>query len=226
MKKLVVFTAVALIALSLSACKSTDVIAQGAQKSFDELVSANALAIETTEQDGATLWKIQSPGAPYFLLSNDSSASNRDAVISIDATDFISAGLDTSKLPETHVFDSASNRIEIATDYGDTAYKNPSTTKISDTFSSLLSAYRDKVGYHEVLDHFGIGLGGGNMFEWAKDITTNDKDVVFVLNPSPFIEAGVDPEKVANWIFTQVEIKDKAGLTEKVDKFLMPFNLK
>lgn len=225
MKKILMITSIAIIALSLSACKSADVIAQGAQKSFDSLVLANLLAVETTEQDSATFWKIQSPSAPFLLLSNDASASTRDAVISIDARDFISAGLDTAKLPVTHVYDAASNRIEIPADFGDTAYKNPSTSKISETFSSLLTTYRDRVGYHEVLDHFGIGLGGGNMFEWAKDINTNDKDIVFVLNPTPFIEAGVDPVKVSNWIFTKVEVTDKAGLPEKVDKFLMPFNL-
>ena len=32
----------------------------------------------------------------------------------------------------------------------------------------------------------------------------NDKDIVFVLNPQPFIKAGVDPNKIDGWIYAKV----------------------
>ncbi len=50
------------------------------------------------------------------------------------------------------------------------------------------------------------GLGNGNMFEWAKDMQKNDKDIVFVLNPQPFIDAGVDPAKVHPCLFVNLMI--------------------
>ncbi len=65
-----------------------------------------------------------------------------------------------------------------------------------------------------------------DMSEWAKDIKTNDKDIVFVLNPQHFIDAGVDSTKVAGWVFAKVEIKDDNGKTELVDKLLKPYDFK
>lgn len=81
------------------------------------------------------------------------------------------------------------------------------------------------------LDHYGIMLGDGNMFEWAKNLNTNtvngqiqDKDIVFVLNPEPLIAAGVDPQKVEGWVYAQVTAEDH-GKKMEVYKFLKPFQL-
>jgi F420-0:gamma-glutamyl ligase len=63
------------------------------------------------------------------------------------------------------------------------------------------------------------------MFEWAKDMTTNDKDIVFVLNPEVFINAGVDASNVEGWVFAKVETMDESGKKIEVDKFLKPFDL-
>ena len=63
------------------------------------------------------------------------------------------------------------------------------------------------------------------MFEWAKDMSINDKDMVFVVNPEPFIKAGVDPQNLSGWIFTKIPV-EKDGKTVEVDKFLKIFDLK
>jgi len=70
-----------------------------------------------------------------------------------------------------------------------------------------------------------VDLANGNMFEWAKDMSKNDKDIVFVLNPQVFIDAGVDPAKVEGWVFAKVEKEDENGKKIQVDKFLKPFDL-
>jgi hypothetical protein len=54
---------------------------------------------------------------------------------------------------------------------------------------------------------------------------TNDKDIVFVLNPEPFIAAGVDPDKINGWAFTKVTVDDANGKPVQVDKILKPFDL-
>jgi hypothetical protein len=64
------------------------------------------------------------------------------------------------------------------------------------------------------------------MFEWAKDMSANDKDIVFVLNPKPFIDAGVDPDRVEGWVFARVTVDDESGKPVELDKFLKPFNLR
>jgi poly-D-alanine transfer protein DltD len=54
---------------------------------------------------------------------------------------------------------------------------------------------------------------------------TNDKDIVFVLNPQPFIDAGVDPSALESWVFAKVETMDDSGKKIEVDKFLKPFDV-
>jgi hypothetical protein len=56
-------------------------------------------------------------------------------------------------------------------------------------------------------------------------MSTNDKDIVFVLNPEPFIAAGVDPSKIDGWAFAKVTVDDANGKPVEVDKILKPFNL-
>ncbi|MDR1101588.1 MAG: hypothetical protein LBL34_04470 [Clostridiales bacterium] len=91
---------------------------------------------------------------------------------------------------------------------------------------------RENIGYHTAMDHYNIDLGDGNLFEWAKDVQTNgttgenqDKDVVFVLNPEPFIAAGVDPNNVDGWAYAQVSV-DINGTPTDIWKFLRPFDIR
>lgn len=70
-----------------------------------------------------------------------------------------------------------------------------------------------------------MDLGNGNKFEWAKDMSVNDKDIVFVLDPKILIDAGVIPENVNGWVYATVKMKDSKGRTVEVKKFLKPFNL-
>ena len=85
--------------------------------------------------------------------------------------------------------------------------------------------HRNVIGYHGALDHYGVSIGAGNLFEWAKDLRANDKDIVFVLNPSPFIDAGVDIAGIQGWVFAKVTVDDENGKPVEVDKLLKPFNL-
>jgi len=89
----------------------------------------------------------------------------------------------------------------------------------------LVELKRDAIGYHSALDHYGVDLGNGNAFEWAKDMSTNDKDIVFVLDPKVLTDAGVDPTKVEGWVFAKVKTMDANDKPIEVDKFLKPFSL-
>ena len=91
-------------------------------------------------------------------------------------------------------------------------------------YERLVDRYPGRIGYHIALDHYGVDLGGGNMFEWARDLDKNDKDIVFVLDPQPLITAGVKPEAVAGWVFAKVPVMS-GGKNVEVDKFLKPFDL-
>jgi hypothetical protein len=153
-------------------------------------------------------------------------------MLEVEAGPFLQAGLEPDKLnysfSETGTPGQAKftvgAKLGQPTDGGDsTALK---------AYEHIVDNHRGIINYHTVFDHFGLDLGGGNMFEWAKDMKTNgydntvqDKDIVFVLNPDPLIAAGVDPDKVEGWAYGEVPIEIK-GKTEQVWKFLKPFDLK
>jgi hypothetical protein len=89
----------------------------------------------------------------------------------------------------------------------------------------LVRNHRTMLGYHAALGHFGLALGGGNMVEWAQDEHANDKDLVFVLNPQPFADAGVDVAKVQGWVLADVAVMDAQGRKSTARKLLKFYNL-
>ncbi len=231
--------------LFLASCAETDVVGQFASTSF----SAMTTKLGVTEDEG--LFQLKSPGGDVFSLAADFGRDNGmatmgaagsaevapmespDLDVEFDAAPFLAAGLDPAKLTKTAEVQYLikEGRFMIHFEWGQTSFASaaaPATTvqgRLMDTFASILASYRDRIGYHEKLDHYGFALGQGNMVEWAKDLATNDKDLVFILDPAPLVAAGVDPAKVAGWVFAQVEVKDAAGKTVLVDKLLRPYNL-
>jgi len=225
-KKIIMVIMAMTIIFSLTACQSTDVVAKVGVSSFEAVTNVipDKIAYDQTN-DG---WALTSPtGNERFVLSKDFSNDTvlPDIMVEFDAAPFVSAGLDIKKLPEDqYKYIESMGKIMMHYEYGQDKFAK--SENIMDSFKEIVKTHRDLLGYHEKLDHYGLALGNGNMFEWAKDMSTNDKDIVFVLNPEPFIKAGVDPAKVQEWVFAKVEVKNKEGKKELVDKFLKPFNLK
>ncbi len=154
--------------------------------------------------------------ASVFIAQNFSGA--QDIVLRVDATPFIAAGLDVTKLSETSFVDGL---LTYSVDLdGSKTYAN-----VVEAFTDIVSIQADLVGYHAALDHYGLSLNDGNVFEWAADVKTNDKDIVFVLNPQSLMDAGVDVENIEGWIFAEVEIMLADGTMKMVPKLLKPFDL-
>jgi hypothetical protein len=159
-------------------------------------------------------------GQVVFSISAEIAATTPyDYKMEIDATPFINAGLDTALLPEGVFVD---NKIVFGHDLGN---EGVNVQDVVPAFEAVFRIDPTLVGYHEALDHYGLSFGNGNVFEWASDFTTNDKDLVFVLNPQTFIDAGVDVETIEGWVFAQVEVMDENGKMVMVDKLLKPFDI-
>ena len=222
MKKKIAIVAMAMaVVFALAACQSTDVVAKVSVTSFESVV--NKLGDKVAADEKYNAWALTSPAGDRFLYSKDFSG-NQDTMIEIDATPFVNAGLDASKLPsEIYTFEQATNRLLIKGDLG--SNKLGDANSALDTFKQIVKNNRESIGYHQKLDHYGIAMGNGNMFEWAKDMSTNDKDIVFVLNPQPFIDAGVDTTKLTDWVFAEVPVMDENNKEILVEKFLRPFEL-
>ena len=222
-KKLIIITLTIAALFSLSACAGTDVVGEQSVKSFEEVLAAMPDNVSEDEMNNG--WAITSPdGNEKFIWSKDFSASApHDVMLEFDVKPFVEAGLDVNKLPDGMVI---GEKIMVGTTLGDEELSYDGDATPLDSYKKIVELKREQIKYHAALDHYGIDLGDGNMFEWAKDMSTNDKDMVFVLNPQLFIDAGVDPASVEGWIFAKVSVMDEDGKSIEVDKFLKPFDIK
>ncbi len=231
-----VVAGIAVVTLSTVGCAASDVVATVAKTSFSAVAAASGNRVVWMEEDFG--WSLATPSGDRILIASDfgqnsvnggmADMDKPDAELVFDAAPFLAAGLDITKLPLT---DGIKYEIEDGTfmihfELGAERFSADAKKSLAGTFSELVRTQRERIGYHQALDHYGIKLGNGNMFEWAKDMSKNDKDIVFVLNPEPFISAGIDPSRIEGWIFAKVEVMDDAGKKSQVDKLLKPFNLK
>ncbi len=226
--------AAAVTVASFEGCAATDVVAKVANTSFAAITAASGSRVAWSDESQA--WGLSSPAGDLFLISPDFSRNNAgavdldksDAEFVFDAAPFVAAGLDVAKLPAADgiKYEIEDGKFRLHFELGPDKFSPDARKSIAATFAELVKFQRSRVGYHAQLDHYGIKLGNGNMFEWAKDTATNDKDIVFVLNPEPFIAAGIDPAKVEGWLFAKVETMDESGKAIQVDKLLKPFDLK
>lgn len=198
-----------------------DVIGKESIASFKVITKELENSIILDEENGG--WSLTSPDETVrFIWSKDFSGSNyHDVMMEFSSKPFIDAGLDISKLPVEMVID---DMIMVGTMLGDDEFKYDEITPIA-SYEKIVEASRESIKYHTELDHYGIDLGDGNMFEWAADINTNDKDIVFVLDSAIFIEAGVNPENIEGWVYAKIPTM-KDGKKVEVFKLLKPFNIK
>lgn len=222
MKKLAIVSGVsALVLAGLVGCTQTDVIAKYGISSFNEVVALSDVTADTE----LNAWSLSAPdGSARFLFStNFKATAPHDVMLETDAQPFIDAGLDVTKLPAGIYID---GMIMVGQTLGEQEFSSKAQATPQDSFNELVKLSRDTLGYHEALAHYGIDLGDGNKFEWAKDLAANDKDIVFVLDPKVFSDAGVDVANVSGWVFAKVEVMDASGKKVEVEKLLKPFNLK
>ncbi|MDR0530784.1 MAG: hypothetical protein LBG83_01790 [Oscillospiraceae bacterium] len=209
-KRIKRLAAVLLLLLLLSSCASLDVVRTAGLRAFDAVLEVlppqteNEVYVSLTAPDGAAV----------FYFGPDGLA------MSVDLAPFYAAGL-REEIFVDHYFSLPADRMQNTTAQADPLRQ----------FETCLDAYPKQFGYHMQMDHFNIDFGGKAMFEWAKDMKINgydnsvqDKDIVFVLNPEPFIAAGVDPEQVQGWAYAQVSVEIN-GKPAQVWKLLKPFDL-
>jgi hypothetical protein len=214
----------AALVFALASCDKLDVVGKNSAASFKAVLEQIPQNVASDEMNGG--WALTAPdGRARFIWSRDFSQSPlHDVMIEFDAAPFINAGLDTSRLPDTiAVYD---GKIMVGAKLGQEALTYAGAATPLASYEHIVRLKRRSIGYHGALDHYGVNLGGGNLFEWAKDMATNDKDIVFVLNPEPFIAAGVRPGAIEGWDAAQVTVDDENGKPVVVDKILKPFDLR
>ena len=198
--------------------------------SFEAVLTTIPDQVTADEANGG--WSLAAPdNSARFIWSADYSKSpQHDVMLEFDAAPFTAAGMDESLLPDSYTV--YGEMMMVGKKLGNYSFTYDGDPTPLAAYKQIVANYRDSIGFHTSLDHFGVQLGEGNLFEWAKDLTKNgfddsdqDKDIVFVLNPEPFVTAGVDPTQVEGWVYAQVPV-DENGKTVQVWKLLKPFNLK
>jgi hypothetical protein len=216
--------AAVMLALLLAGCAALDVVGKTAVRTFQVLLDKTSGSVGL--EAATNRWVLASPGGERFEWSADFSLDGPDFRLALDATPYLQAGLNPARLPtERFQYDPLAKMLSLRFEIGTDKFTYAGSPSPLDTFIRIVAKHRAIIGYHEALDHYGIALGDGNMVEWAKDMGKNDKDLVFVLNPEPLLQAGVDPARVAGWVFTKVPVKDAKGQTVEVDKFVKPYDL-
>lgn len=224
-KKAIGILILLVLTLTFFGCQNTDLVAKVAVSSFDALTNAVPDRVQSDDRDKA--WDVSGlDGKERLILSKDFEY-NPDIALEFDAKPFIDAGLDVSKLPQgQYSYDKASGRITMPFEYGGEKFDESSEKSALDAFKEIVKTHREIIGYHEEGDHYMISLGNGNTFAWAKDISSNKTDLGFILNPKPFIEAGVDTGRLKEWKFAKMPVTDKDGKQVLLDKFIKGFNVK
>lgn len=199
-----------------------DVIGKEAIISFDKVLNIEGISIIADEMNNG--WALEAPDRTVrFIWSEDYSISSLyDVMLEVDAQPFLAAGLNPEKLPENYTF--YEGKLIVGVNYGENNFTYADGSTPLSAFENLKKYYRSEIGYHASMGHYNIALGDGNLFEWAQDMTVNDKDIVFAMNPVPLIDAGVDPKQVEGWSYVEVPV-GHGGSSETIWKLLKPFNL-
>jgi hypothetical protein len=212
-----------LLALTAVSCGQLDVVGKDSVKSFAKVLRQIPQSVTSDEMNGG--WSLTAPdgGARFIWSKNYAESPLHDVMLEFNAAPFIAAGLNPEKLPENVAFYEV--KLMVGTKLGQETVTYPGEATPLASYEQIVKLKRSAIGYHGALDHYGVNLGDGNLFEWAKDMAANDKDIVFVLNPEPFINAGVDPRMIDGWVFAKVTVDDANGKPVEVDKILKPFDL-
>ena len=199
MKKRTAFVVVLLMALPVLwiASGRADVVKEYGVPSFVEMTENPRSGASVSEG----VVRISGPDGQIFLLWESGTA------FQVPAGPFLEAGLDPVKLPGNIFYDDSAQTLLI----GDTP-KQTRESKAEEIFSAFLRTHRLALGYHGAMDHFGVDVGGsdgvtgGGKFEWAKNPRTNDKDIVFIIDPRPLERAGLRPGEVKGWLLLDLDV--------------------
>ena len=196
--------------LLFTSCSALDIIEKDSVRAFEDLLD-NFQVVDSGEE----LWKIALPDNSAWFEWGQHGIS-----LIIDASPFISAGLNLNILANGLVCKDSKIYISSLMNLPITENKSPPLEQ----FQQCIHSLRSSLGYHPEMDHYNISIGNGNMLEWARNIESNEKDVVVVLNPGPFVAAGTKPNSIEGWIYTSVSMHEK-GKEVNISVLLKSFNL-
>ena len=193
MKK-VLFIVLAM-SLILVSCDRLDVIKNHSLKSFTDISVSMPESVFFDPENSC--WVVSAPdkSARFMLQQQERSIA---LVLEFAAEDFLGAGLSVDNLPREVTYHPQRHTLSI--------YENisavddlPTEAGILAVIESVINADRRRFGYHSFGDHYGIEIGAGNFFMWARDRESNQNTVAFMLSAGMFSESAVKLENIKGW---------------------------
>jgi len=221
--KIVIFVFVLSMMLILVSCQQLNNEDKAIISSFKDLLNTIPENVNTDDNYGG--WALTVPdGDERFIWIKDFSKSPfHDVLIEFDSKPFVDAGLDISKLPTNIVLN---NKIMVGVKLGNESLTYNGEATPLDSFKYIIEIKPNQIVYHSELDHYGVNLGNGNIFSWAKDMLNNDSDIQFLLDSKMLTDAGVNPTKVIGWEYKKTTVKDSNSNETEIYKFIKSFNIK
>lgn len=212
---LIGFSIVILLIFSITKLPGLDVVKKESLKSFK--IITEVLSDDILFDQNLNMWSLTSKDDSIKFYFGNNEENNFKIEFSIEP--FIKQNININSLPNGYKV--VDNKIVISQKLNKN-FINDSTAY--ETYKNIIDISRESLKYHAEMDHFSIELPNDNAFEWAKDINNNDKDIVFSLNPEPFIELGINPKEINGWTYAKVPMM-KQGKMIEVYKLLKSYNI-
>lgn len=191
---------IVIMAFALSGCslnKSGDSAIQDAASNFSQTVNNNKE--DLTYHNELSHFGLQLKGGDKLEWAEDPSVSEADFSITINAEEFIEAGLDVSKLESSYL----SYSKDTATNVENLIYKyninnEKATYSNSDeAFEKLIGLIPDQINSIKN-DGYVLNLDKGFQLHWNSDDRVN-KDLAFIIVADDLVKAGLDVNKLEMW---------------------------
>ncbi len=189
-----------IIVFALSGCsqnKSSDSVIQDAAGNFSQTVNNNVE--DLTFHDELSHFGLKLKGGDKFEWTEDPSVSKADFSISINAKEFIQAGLDVTKLDSSYYIYSQNT----TTNTEDLIYKyNVNDEKVTygnsdEAFEGLIGRIPDQI-VEIKNDGYVLTLDKGFQLHWNSDDRVN-KDLAFIIAADDLVKAGLNIDKLDVW---------------------------
>lgn len=201
-KQFIATTSVVMLIILLSGCsgkttKDNSSLIKGAASNFNFIVSNNLENIvyhDELEHFGLLL-----KDGDKFEWTKDPSVSNADFSLSINADEFIKAGLDVTKLDGTNFtyIEASENAPNMLVYKFDVSNDKETYKDNNEAFEKLISKIPEQLSTIEK-DGYILNLGQVFQVHWNGEERVN-KDIAFVIGAEDLIKAGLNVEKLNEW---------------------------
>lgn len=191
---------IVIMAFALSGCslnKSGDSAIQDAASNFSQTVNNNKE--DLTYHNELSHFGLQLKGGDKLEWAEDPSVSEADFSITINAEEFIEAGLDVSKLESSYFSYSKDNTTNVEyLIYKYNINNEKATYSNSDeAFKKLIGLIPDQINSIKN-DGYVLNMDKGFQLHWNSDDRVN-KDLAFIIVADDLVKAGLDVNKLEIW---------------------------